>query len=232
MTRGTAVIVLQARLGSSRLPRKALRDLEGCTILRRCLERLATHDAAPLVLATTERAEDDALVREARALGVAVIRGSTEDVLGRFVMVARAFAPELIVRATADNPAVDIDAVPRVLEALHDGADYVLEQHLPVGAAVEGIRTAAMLDAAARTRSPYDREHVTPFIRTAGNGYRVRQPAAPGALCRSDLRFTIDTPFDLAYMSRVFAEAGALPRVPLADLIRAADRLASLEEVA
>lgn len=233
MTVNSTVIVLQARMGSSRLPGKALRELGGLTILRRCLERLAGHRSATLVLATTARAEDDALVQEARRVGVASMRGPTDDVLGRFVMVADAFAPEFVIRATADNPAVDIDAVTRVLDVLRrDRADYVLEQHLPIGAAVEGIRTAALADAAARTSHPYDREHVTPFLRRPEGGYRVRQPVAPASVSRSNLRFTIDTPADLAYMARVFAEAGRSSRVPLADLILAADRLADLKEVA
>ena len=83
MNRPDALIVLQARLGSTRLPGKAMRRLEGYTIVERCLLRLLAGHAAPVILATTTRREDDVLVREAERCGVSSVRGSRDDVLGR-----------------------------------------------------------------------------------------------------------------------------------------------------
>ena len=204
----------------------------GYTILERCLLRLLAGHTAPVILATTTRREDDALVREAERCGVSSVRGSKDDVLGRFALAASLLQPQYIIRATADNPAVDIDAPGRVLALLRAGnVDYVVEQGLPCGGAVEGVRTDALLDAAERTTVPYDREHVTPFVKDPANGYRVLSVDAPERL-RRDIRFSIDTPEDLAWMARVFARAGAAaPTLPLALIIRAADAL-SLQEVA
>jgi len=233
MSRPDALIVLQARLGSTRLPGKAMRRLQGYTILERCLLRLLAGHTAPVILATTTRREDDVLVREAERCGVSSVRGSKDDVLARFALAASLLQPRYIVRATADNPAVDIDAPGRVLALLRaHAADYVVEHDLPCGGAVEGIRTDALLDAVDRTNAPYDREHVTPFVKDPANGYRVLDGQAPERVRRPDLRLSIDTPDDLAWMERVFARAGAAaPTLPLALIIRAADAL-SLQEVA
>jgi len=234
MSRPDAVIVLQARMASSRLPGKALLAIEGHTLLARCLARLLASGAAPVVLATTTRREDDALAAEAERLGVSTLRGSRDDVLKRFVMVTELLDPRFVIRATADNPAVDVDAARRVLTVLRSGAaDYVVEAGLPCGGAVEGMRAEALVHSAERTTDPYDREHVTPFLKRPESGYRVLTPQAPAAVCRPGLRMTVDTPADLAWMCRVFAMAGAgAAELPLADIIRAADRLAALREVA
>jgi spore coat polysaccharide biosynthesis protein SpsF (cytidylyltransferase family) len=233
MTRSDALIVLQARYGSKRLPGKALRRLEGQSLLARCLRRLLASGAAPVLLATTTRGEDDALVVEAQRCGVTAMRGSRDDVLKRFAMVAELVRPEYVIRATGDNPAVDSDAVARVLAALRAGVDYVVERGLPHGSAVEGVRTTALLDAAERAIDAYDREHVTPFLTRPENGYRIARPEAPDAVRRPDLRFTVDTADDFDWMARVFSRAGArAATLPLTDIIRAADCLAGWREVA
>jgi spore coat polysaccharide biosynthesis protein SpsF len=229
-----AVIVLQARMASTRLPGKALKTMHGHTLLARCLARLLASQAAPVILATTTRREDQLLVAEAERCGVPSVRGSRDDVLGRFAQVAELVGPRFVVRATADNPAVDIDAPRRVLERLRAGSvDYVVDIGLPHGSAVEGVSAAALLSAAERASDPYDREHVTPYIRRPDNGYRLEELPVAAAVCRPDLRFTVDTEADLAWMCRVFAQAGRdAPTLPLADLIRAADAAQALEEVA
>ena len=108
--RTRAGIILQARLGSSRLPRKALAAIAGQTILEHCLRRLMFAGVAPVVLATTDRPEDQALAAVAQHLGASVFRGDADDVLGRFVAAAEAFDFDHVVRATGDNPGVDIQA--------------------------------------------------------------------------------------------------------------------------
>src|SRR5687768_3923953 len=108
--RSKAGIVLQARMASARLPGKALALIAGRSILEHCLRRLILAGVARVVLATTTREEDDALSAVAERLGVAVYRGSDTDVLARVVEAAETFDLDPIVRATGDNPAVDIQA--------------------------------------------------------------------------------------------------------------------------
>jgi spore coat polysaccharide biosynthesis protein SpsF (cytidylyltransferase family) len=223
----TAAIVLQARMGSRRLPGKALALVAGRTVLQHCVERLQARSGIPVVLATTTLAEDDCVVQEGKRLGVEVVRGPDEDVLGRFVMVASALSLEEIVRATADNPAVDIDAPRRVLGLRRrTGADHVTERGLPHGTAVEAVAAEALFRAANLTNAQSDREHVTLFLQRDPRFVALRSQA-PVEVHRPDLRLTVDTAKDLAFVRRVIehAEIDTPPPVPLAVLIAAADRL-------
>lgn len=226
---GRAVVLLQARLGSRRLPGKVLSDIDGRTILAHCVERLARERVAPVIVATTTRPEDAAIVEEARRLGVDALRGDGDDVLARFTWAARELGADIVVRATADNPGVDMSAAARCLRVLHaTGADYVVERGLPYGGAVEAVRTAALERAFEEATESADREHVTRFVRRQPARFHVVEPQAPVAVTRPDLRFTVDEMTDLIYMRAVMTAAGPARRpVPLVALIAAADRLAA-----
>jgi spore coat polysaccharide biosynthesis protein SpsF len=173
-----AGIVLQARMGSSRLPGKVLARIGSWSILEHCVRRLSP-SGLPIIVATTTRNEDAPIVAEARRLGVSVFRGDEHDVLGRFIAAADEFALTEIVRATADNPLVDGGGPRRVLELLKRvQADHVLESGLPVGTAVEAVRVDALRRAQLLIVDPYDREHVTSFIRRDGR-FRALRAVAP-----------------------------------------------------
>jgi spore coat polysaccharide biosynthesis protein SpsF len=227
-------ILLQARMGSTRLPGKVYAPVAGKSILAHCLERLIASGAGLVVLATTVEPEDDVLVGEAKRLGVTVVRGNRQDVLGRFVAAVRRLSPSFVIRATADNPAVDIDAPRRTLAALRaSGAAHCCETGLPLGAAVEALTSSALLDAHLRATDPADREHVTTFIRRERGRYRVIEPAAPKALCRPDLRLTVDTQGDLTFIRAIASRlATPLSRAPLSTIIGAADELRARESIA
>jgi len=218
-------ILLQARMASTRLPGKALELIEEQPLLEHCLRRLMAAGVARVVLATTTLEEDTVLCDLATRLGVAVYRGSDTDVLGRMAGAAEAFDLDPIVRATGDNPAVDIDAAGRSLAALNGlHADYVCEDGLPYGAAVEAVTRAALMRAARDGREPDDREHVTTWIKRRTDLWNLAFPAPPMPLRRPGLRVTVDTPADLAYMRALFACAGS-DHPPLRALIEAAERL-------
>ncbi len=222
-----ATIVLQARMGSRRLPGKSLALVAGRTVLEHCIERLRARSGLRLVLATTTREEDDAVAEAGGRLGVEVVRGPDEDVLARFVMVAAMLSLTELVRATADNPAVDMDAPRRVLELRRrTRADHVVEVGLPYGSSVEAMSANALCRAAELATDPQDREHVTPFICRDRRFIALRVPA-PEAVRRPDLRVTVDTAGDLAFIQALFeaAEATSARPVPLGALIKAAGRL-------
>ena len=228
-------VVLQARMGSTRLPGKALETLSGLSLLGHCIRRLQGSAVGPVVLATTTNDEDDALAAEADRLGVSVYRGSDADVLERFVEAADRVGASSVVRATGDNPAVDVGSAVRLVNILaRGGVDHAVEAGLPYGSTVEALTFAALQNAAERAHSVADREHVTTFIRRPHSGFRCAIVPAPAALWRPDLRFTVDTPDDLAYMRRVMASAERAGEggAPLTALIAAADRLGPRQEVA
>jgi spore coat polysaccharide biosynthesis protein SpsF len=221
---GRAIVVLQARMASRRLPGKVLARINGRTILEHCIVRLAA-SGRPVVVATTTRADDDRLEREARRHAAEVFRGDESDVLSRVIAAAHAFGATEIVRGTADNPLVDIGAATRVVELRRRvRADHVVECGLPVGAAVEAAAVSALERAHALVSDPYDREHVTSYLRRAG-GFLALRAVAPGHVRRPGLRLTVDTPEDLEFVRNVMARfpADALPE--LAEVIAVADGL-------
>jgi len=220
-----AIVVLQARMASTRLPGKVMAMLGSHTLVGHCIRRLQAARVGPVIVATTVGSEDDVVEAEARRLGCEVVRGSVDDVLGRFVMASDVVPSRWVVRATADNPAVDIDSASRLLRVMEEcGAEYGLEQGLPYGAAVEVIATSALRRAAELATSAYDREHVTPYVRNHPDAFRVVMPEAPDDVRRPDLRLTVDTADDLEFMRNVLqrAEAGASPS-PLPAVCAAAD---------
>jgi spore coat polysaccharide biosynthesis protein SpsF len=221
-----SLIVLQARYGSRRLRGKALATLGRRSILVHCLDRLMMSATAPVVLATTTAAEDDVLAAAAVERGVPVVRGPGDDVLRRFVIAATRFRARFVVRATADNPAVDIDSPRRTLAALiASGADYAIETGLPYGACVEAMTAVALQRANAIATSASDREHVTPLIRRHSS-FRAIEITAPVELRRADLRLTVDTADDLAYLRAAVGPLYDLVSEPsLKAIIYAADTL-------
>jgi spore coat polysaccharide biosynthesis protein SpsF (cytidylyltransferase family) len=220
-----SAIVLQARMGSTRLPGKSLAFIEGKTIVEHCVERLRSRSGLMVILATTTLAEDDALVDEASRLSVPVVRGSADDVLGRYARAATMFDLTALVRATADNPAVDMDAPRRTLDLLaRTGVDHVVERGLPVGAAVEAISCDALHRAHALASDAYDREHVTPLL-LRDHRFRALDLVAPAVVRRPDRRFTVDTADDLEFMRSVFRLLAPPLPAPLTAIIHASDRL-------
>jgi spore coat polysaccharide biosynthesis protein SpsF len=226
-----AAIVLQARMGSKRLPGKVLAAVAGQSIFAHCVRRLRATSDLPVILATTMLGEDDVLVAAAERLGVQVVRGPDDDVLARYVLAATTFDLLEIVRATADNPAVDMDAPRRTLDLLRRAhADHVVERGLPVGAAVEAVTVAALVLADAAADDPYDREHVTSFIRRERQ-FTSLDAMAPGCLRRPNVCLTVDTPDDLDFMRRVMAQVAMSDGspAPLGAIIAAAERLRHLD---
>jgi spore coat polysaccharide biosynthesis protein SpsF len=221
-----AGIVLLARFASTRLPGKALATIGGRSILEHCIDRLIRANVGPVIVATTTRLDDDVLVRAARGAGVPVYRGAVSDVLGRTLAVADLFGFDPVIRATGDNPAVDDGGPRRVLKRfVAAGGDYACEDGLPVGAAVEVISREALGRCAAEATSGADREHVTTLIRREPERYQRVPVMAPPRLRRPDLRFTVDSPADLAYVRRLFRQAGH-EAPALSELIQAADAVA------
>jgi len=164
--------------------------------------------------------------REARRLGVEVFRGDADNVLDRFIRCSREHGLTTAIRATADNPFVDGEGPTRVLALTQRvGADHVIECGLPIGAAVEAVTLDALERAESLITDPYDREHVTSFIKRDPR-FRALRVVAPGDVRRPGLRLTVDTQEDLDFVRAVLAQTAAGTRIPqLTEVIRAAEVL-------
>ena len=193
---------VQARMASTRLPGKALLRIQGKSILERVIGRLRVARLLNcVVVLTTNRDDDDVIAQEARRLGVEVYRGPALDVLARFRQAADVFRPDVILRATADNPLIDIGSVDRILQRLEAGnLDYCVERNLPIGAATEAITRVALEEVDRRGRLPHHREHVTIYVKEHLEDFRTAFPDPPEALRAPHLRVTVDTPADLSFV--------------------------------
>jgi spore coat polysaccharide biosynthesis protein SpsF len=196
---------LQARMGSHRLPGKVLMPIQGRSILEWAIRRLrAARLVDGVVVLTTRLAQDDVVVQEAHRVGADVFRGPELDVLLRFQEASERFTPDLVLRATADNPLIDIGSVDRIVAALlRDGLDWCVEHGLPIGAATEVMTTEALSRVnRIATETPH-REHVTLYIKEHPKEFRIALLDAPVAVRRPEVRLTIDTATDFESVRQV-----------------------------
>lgn len=205
------VAVIQARMGSTRLPGKVLADLEGSSMLARVVARARrARRLDELVVATSEAPADDAVAAEAVGLDAPVFRGSEHDVLDRFAGAARAHRADAVVRITADCPLVDPEVVDQVVERFLDRTpDYAantLRRTFPRGLDVEAVSVSALTEAAAEATAPADRSHVTRFVYRHPERYRLESVEL--AEDWSGLRWTVDTPADLELVRELYRRLG------------------------
>ncbi|MDR3300978.1 MAG: NTP transferase domain-containing protein [Spirochaetaceae bacterium] len=194
-------LILQARLDSSRLPRKALLPLDGEPVLFRVLEALSSIPCDEYILACPDDSFD-AFSPIARRAGFALFAGSKQDVLSRYCSAIRHFGlnkqdDARIIRATGDNPFVFADAAATINnEAAMLGADYAAYAGLPHGAGIESVAASALLRAEREARAAPEREHVCPYLYADGNIFSLHRPLAPKEWQSPELRITIDTQED------------------------------------
>lgn len=211
------LIVVQARVGSTRLPGKVLLPLAGRPMLERQLERiLAARTDFELVVATTHAPDDDAIVALCRRLGVRWFRGHPTDCLDRHVQAARAFEAERVIKIPSDCPLIDPTVIERVLD-LDDftggSDDYLSNLHpatWPDGNDVEIMARSALELAWREATLPLHREHTTPFLWDQPERFQVRNVAWEAGLDLSrSHRFTVDHREDFALASALYAELHA-----------------------
>ena len=200
------VAIVQARMGSSRLPGKILADLGGQPALRHVLDRLGSATRVEsIVVATTRHRPDDAVEDFCKSFGYRCFRGSEEDVLDRYFQAARLSRASTIVRITADCPLLDPGVVDGLLgHFLANELDYCnTSAEFPDGLDCEALSMDA-LEAAWREASlPSEREHVTPFVKKHPERFRLGEYPCPEAWGR--YRWTLDEEDDLRFLREVFA---------------------------
>jgi spore coat polysaccharide biosynthesis protein SpsF len=202
------IAVVQARMGSTRLPGKVIAVIgHRPLVLWTVAAARAIHGVDGVVVATTVEPADDPLVDLLVANGIDHHRGSVHDVLTRSWEAVRAQAPDFIVRATADNPFMDPRVVGRQLRrCMDDGLDYVGIAGWPLGIAAEVASAGALSAAVAEAIDPAEREHVMPFIYARPDRFRLG--TSPPAEPPPDGRFTVDTAEDLAFARAIAARLG------------------------
>ena len=199
------VAIIQARMGSARLPGKVLKKIGGITAIEILLARLSHSELInEICVATSHDTENDVLCDVVEKLGYCVIRGSKTDVLQRFWDAADATSADIIVRITGDCPVIDPKLVDKVIELyLRADVDYASNidpPTFPDGLDVEVFGRRSLEAANLGAQSDFDREHVTPFIRN-GNFKKLNLRNVQDT---SELRLTLDEPEDLKLLQSIF----------------------------
>ena len=201
------IAIVQARMGSTRLPGKVMADLLGKPLLARVIERAqAIRDIAAVVVATTTAERDRPLLDLAREYHAEAFAGSEDDVLDRYYQAASALGADVIVRLTADCPLLDSGVSARVVARFSRGdVDYAcntLPPTFPDGLDTEVLSFAALERAWRQARLTSEREHVTPYIWKHPAEFRLVN--VTNAVDRSALRWTVDEPQDLEFVRAVY----------------------------
>ncbi|MDL1894801.1 acylneuraminate cytidylyltransferase [Anaerolineae bacterium CFX7] len=200
--------IVQARMGSTRLPGKVLMDIGGASMLARVVSRTRRAERInQVVVATTSHSLDDAIIGECEHLGVATFRGSENDVLDRYYGAAKAFDANIIVRITSDCPLIDsmvIDSVLALYSASScDYASNVQKRFFPRGLDTEAFSFAALERAWKNANETFQRVHVTPYIYQHPELFRLASLEADADY--STLRWTVDTAQDLDLVRAIYA---------------------------
>jgi len=201
------VAVVQARMGSTRLPGKVMKPIAGVPLIELLMTRLSrATEIDAIALATGDTPDNAPLIAHMKSLGLPCIIGSERDVLGRYVKAGREMKADAVVRLTGDCPLVDPVLVDRIVRTFREGDfDYVSNltpPTFPHGLDIEVVAFSALERADATTSKAYDREHVTPFVRESGLFSSESVSIDPD---HSAIRITVDEPEDLDVVKDIFA---------------------------
>ena len=203
------LIIVQARMTSTRLPGKVMKIVCGKPLLEHLINRLKRVKCADqIVIATTVNETEDIIVDLCKKLDISYFRGSEEDVLGRYYETAVEYGGDVIIRITSDCPVIDPDVVDYLIDFYMKNLkkyDYVtntLKRTYPRGMDVEIVSFKALKEAHFNAYDPFDREHVTPFIRNRLTQYRLHNIKYSSDLSR--YRLTVDTSEDMELIRRIF----------------------------
>jgi spore coat polysaccharide biosynthesis protein SpsF (cytidylyltransferase family) len=199
--------IIQARMGSSRLPNKVLLDLAGKTVIEHVVARaLRAEYLENVIVATSIDKNNLPLIKLCADKNISVFVGSEDDVLDRFYQAAKLFNPEHIARITADCPVLDPGVVDKVLSThLNSGADYTsntLIPSYPDGLDISVFPFSALEESWKKATLSSEREHVTPYLRKHQDIFVHKNVL--NDVDDSDRRWTLDEPKDYDFLTALF----------------------------
>jgi spore coat polysaccharide biosynthesis protein SpsF (cytidylyltransferase family) len=211
------VVIVQARMGSTRLPGKVLMTLGGISALAQCLRRCQEIPGVDsVVCAIPFGAQDDPVAEEAARIDAIVTRGPADDVLRRYRMAAEAAHADIVIRVTSDCPLIDPDVCGQLLRLrARSNLDYASNNtppSWPHGLDAEVFTFEALRQADESATEAFDREHVTPYLRREPRFRRGNLGHQEGDL--SPHRWTLDYPEDYAFLNALFERLPPAPAIP------------------
>ncbi len=202
--------IIQARMGSTRLPEKVMKPLLNKPVLWRVANRVSqARSIGKLIIATSIDVKDDAIVEFCKDNNILVFRGSENDVLDRYYQCAKEYDMKDIVRITSDCPLHDPSVIDMVInEYLIGDYDYVsntIEYTFPDGLDVEVFSFGALEEAWKKAELPSEREHVTPYIRKSDN---FKKKNVNSTKKYPPYKLTLDYPEDYQFIKRIYEGIG------------------------
>jgi spore coat polysaccharide biosynthesis protein SpsF len=216
----TTAVFVQVRVGSHRLPGKALLPLAGATVIAHVMRALSLVPAEVRVLLTDE-ASAPQLSEPASQEGFQLFVGSPEDVLGRFCAASRQFSARRVIRATGDNPLTSAGLARAIME-IHQARGADLSHYLgnPWGTGVEVVEADALFQAERDAKDPVEREHITTYLYRHPEMFRIVEEQAPQSARMPEARVTIDTPEDFVTVKRIFDDLYRGAPIDTEDIVR------------
>ncbi|MBS2100774.1 cytidylyltransferase domain-containing protein [Carboxylicivirga linearis] len=223
-------IIIQARMGSHRLPNKMMKSFYNGKGILECLVDRLKNDLSeiPIVIATTHKKEDDEITLLAERMNIECYRGSEDDVLRRFILCAERYSFTKLIRICADNPFIDISSLKVLINELKirkvDYASYRLSNSKPVilshyGFWAEGISLAALKKVQRLTDDKYYHEHVTNFIYMNESEFDLFWMTVPKFIEDSTIRLTVDTLADFQMAKSIYKYFITLKQPTIGDLL-------------
>ncbi len=211
MLKPKVVAIVQARMGSTRLPKKVLMKINDHSMLEEVIKRTkAIKGVDEVIVATTENPKDLQIVARCRKLKIRVFRGLEEDVLDRYYQCAKEAGADVIIRITSDCPLLDPTIVEEGLKFFQTtNADYVsnaLKRTYPRGLDFEMFTFQALEKAWKEGQEQTDREHVTPYIYSHPAIFKIAH--LTNSKDYSEYRLTVDTQIDLELVMTIFKVLG------------------------
>lgn len=208
------ILIIQARLGSTRLPNKVLKEVNGVSLLKFQVERARKSKMIDnVIVATTSEDRDVELVNYCKSHEIPVFIGSENDVLSRYYECAKEYGANIVVRLTADCPLIDPEIIDQVINLfLKNKVDFAANtvppetSKFPDGSDVEVFSMAALERAQNECHDPFFREHVTFYFWKEANGFSTSQLDYHSNY--SNYRFTVDYPEDFEAVKMIIDELG------------------------
>ncbi len=234
------VAIIQARMGSTRLPGKILLDIDGISMLERVVERVGRAQTInQVVVATTLDEQDDQIAHLCERNDFQFVRGPNQDVLNRYVQAARQFGADVVVRITADCPLMDPDVIDKTvanfLEQIGEvdfgsnrGAGEIRRTY-PIGMDVEVFSREALERAGAEAHESHQREHVTPYLYEQPGRFRTVTIDSGGDY--GQLRWAVDTAEDLEFVRQIYQRLGRSSSFGMAHILEILKREPELNQI-
>lgn len=196
--------IIQARMGSTRLPGKVLMDIEGVPVLGHIIRRLRAVSAInTIIVAASDKSDDDVIEAFCQERNIPCVRGSEDNVLNRFGKAAKQYPADIFIRATGDNPMIDAGLIEEMIRFFKDNdLTYTYHKKYPMGSGVEIFTAQALAEALEHADMPFELEHVTPYMYKRMPTSKVEYYVSK--LDESKIRLTIDTESDFIFAKEIF----------------------------